>query len=146
METVDPATPAAVQIRIDTTSAEPIFEQIVHAVRAAMARGDAEPGHRLPSVRELARELAINPNTVARAYRDLQSQGVVEFASGIGLAVKSGARRDCQTQRRQLLQHRIGLALEEAFQSGLDSEAIRRLVDTEISRLDKQSSSLKGSA
>lgn len=133
-------------IRVDSQNGVPVYEQIVRQVMFAIADGVVAPGDLLPSVRELARELAINPNTVARAYRDLQSQGVVEFASGIGLAVKSGARRDCQTQRRQLLQHRIGLALEEAYQSGLDSDAIRRLVDTEIARLDKQSSNWKGSA
>jgi GntR family transcriptional regulator len=133
-------------IRVDSQNGVPVYEQIVRQVMFAIADGVVAPGDLLPSVRELARELAINPNTVARAYRDLQAQGVVEFASGIGLAVKSGARRDCQTQRRQLLQHRIGLALEEAFQSGLDGEAIRRLVDTEITRLDKQSSNWKGSA
>jgi GntR family transcriptional regulator len=133
-------------IRVDSQNGVPVYEQIVRQVMFAIADGVVAPGDLLPSVRELARELAINPNTVARAYRDLQSQGVVEFASGIGLAVKSGARRDCQTQRRQLLQHRIGLALEEAFLSGLDTDAIRRMVDAEITRLEKQSPNLKGSA
>ena len=133
-------------IRVDSQNGVPVYEQIVRQVMFAIADGLVAPGDLLPSVRELARELAINPNTVARAYRDLQSQGVVEFASGIGLAVKSGAKRECQTQRRQLLQHRIGLALEEAFLSGLDTEAIRRMVDAEITRLDKQSPNLKGSA
>jgi GntR family transcriptional regulator len=133
-------------IRVDSQNGVPVYEQIVRQVMFAIADGVVAPGDLLPSVRELARELAINPNTVARAYRDLQSQGVVEFASGIGLAVKSGARRDCQTQRRQLLQHRIGLALEEAFLSGLDTDAIRRIVDAEITRLEKQSPNLKGSA
>jgi GntR family transcriptional regulator len=133
-------------IRVDSQNGVPVYEQIVRQVMFAIADGIVAPGDLLPSVRELARELAINPNTVARAYRDLQAQGVVEFASGIGLAVKSGARRDCQTQRRQLLQHRIGLALEEAFLSGLDTDAIRRMVDAEITRLEKQSPNLKGSA
>ncbi|MCA8949143.1 MAG: GntR family transcriptional regulator, partial [Planctomycetes bacterium] len=65
-----------VVIRIDPASAEPLFEQIVFAVKQAVARGGAAAGDRLPSVRELARELAINPNTVVRAYEALEHDGV----------------------------------------------------------------------
>ncbi|WP_425395853.1 GntR family transcriptional regulator [Aeoliella sp.] len=125
-------------IRVDSSNGVPVYEQIVRQVKFAIADGVVAAGDLLPSVRELARELAINPNTVARAYRDLQSQEIVELASGIGLSVRSGAKRECQTQRRRLLQMRIGNVLEEAFQSGLDAASVRRLVDAELARLDKQ--------
>lgn len=124
-------------IQVDSHNGVPVYEQVVRQMKFAMADGVVAAGDLLPSVRELARELAINPNTVARAYRDLQSQGLVEHSAGIGLAVRNGSRRECQTQRRRMLQERIGKALEEAFQSGLDAEAIRRLVETEISRHEK---------
>ncbi|MCO6043166.1 GntR family transcriptional regulator [Aeoliella sp. ICT_H6.2] len=125
-------------IRVDSSNGVPVYEQIVRQVKFAIADGVVAAGDLLPSVRELARELAINPNTVARAYRDLQSQELVELASGIGLSVRGGAKRECQTQRRQLLQARVGQVLEEAFRSGLDAAAVRRLVDAELTRLEKQ--------
>ena len=59
-------------IRVDPRSAEPIFEQIVFQVKGAVARGEATAGDKLPSVRSLAREIAVNPNTVVRAYEVLE--------------------------------------------------------------------------
>lgn len=132
-------------LHIDNHNGVPVYEQIARQVKFAIADGLLRPGDLLPSVRELARQLAINPNTVARAYRDLQGEDLVELAAGIGLAVRSGSRRECQSQRRQLLQQRIGQALEEAFLSGLTAETIHELVDVQIRRLEKETKSQKGS-
>ena len=132
-------------IQVDSRNGVPVYEQITRQVKFAIADGLLQPGDLLPSVRELARQLAINPNTVARAYRDLQGEELVEHSAGIGLAVRSGSRRECQSQRRQLLQQRIGQALEEAFQSGLTAEAIRDLVELQLRRLEKETKSQKGS-
>ena len=74
-------------LRIQPLSPEPIFEQVVFQVKAAVARGELVAGDRLPSVRELARDLAINPNTVARAYEALEAQGVVVRRQGSGCFV-----------------------------------------------------------
>ena len=71
-------------IRIDPQSAEPLFEQVVFAVKSAVAKGAAKAGEQLPSVRELARELAINPNTVVRAYEVLERDGVIVRRQGAG--------------------------------------------------------------
>ena len=71
-------------IRIDPASPEPLFEQVVFAVKAAVAKGSAAAGDKLPSVRELARELAINPNTVVRAYDALERDGVIVRRQGAG--------------------------------------------------------------
>jgi GntR family transcriptional regulator len=91
----------------------------------------------VPSVRELARELAINPNTVARAYRELQHQEIVEHLPGTGLAVRSGARRACQAERRGLLREQVGFALQEALEAGLDFDEVTSLIDSEMQRLRK---------
>ncbi|MBM4321831.1 MAG: GntR family transcriptional regulator, partial [Deltaproteobacteria bacterium] len=64
-------------IKIDPQSAEPIFEQIVFQVKGSVARGELLQGDRLPSVRELAKELSVNPNTVIRAYEALEKSGAV---------------------------------------------------------------------
>ena len=70
----------------------PIYEQIMRQVKFAVAAGLLGPGELVPSVRELARELVINPNTVARAYRELQAEGVLEAVRGTGLEIAAGAR------------------------------------------------------
>ncbi len=120
---------------VDTSNGVPVYEQIARQIKYRIADGLLAPGDLLPSVRELARELSINPNTIARAYRDLSSEEIVESLSGVGLAVRSGARRACQTQRRQLLQQQIATALRDSVQAGLDTDAIRKLIDTELARL-----------
>ena len=101
-------------IRIDPRSAEPIFEQIAFVVKNAIARGDAKAGEKLPSVRELARELAINPNTVARAFTTLQNEGVIESLRGRGMVVCNDAVEMCLDERAKALGERIGAALAEA--------------------------------
>jgi GntR family transcriptional regulator len=124
-------------IQINAHNGVAVYDQIARQVMFAVASGALSPGDLVPSVRELARELAINPNTVVRAYRELQHQEIVETVPGTGLAVRAGARRVCQTGRRALLRERIGHALQESFEAGLSVDEVRTLIDTEIERLRK---------
>ena len=120
---------------IDAHNGLAVYDQIVRQVKFAAADGAVVAGELVPSVRELARELAINPNTVARAYRQLQDDGVLEPVRGTGLAVASAARRQCQTERTKLIRARLKLVLEEAATSGLDNAEIEQLVRAEIATL-----------
>ena len=115
-----------------------VYDQIVRQVKFAIAQGALAAGELAPSVRELAKELAINPNTVARAYRELQDEGVLEAVRGTGLAVTGEARRMCQQQRKQLLAQRLALVLGEALAAGLDADEVRKLCDAELVRLAKK--------
>src|SRR3990172_5171579 len=108
-----------------------IYDQIVRQIKFAVAGAVLKEGELVPSVRELARELAINPNTVARAYRQLQDDGVLEAVRGTGLAVAESARRQCQIERTKLIRARLRMVLEEAALSGLDPQEIEQLVRTE---------------
>jgi GntR family transcriptional regulator len=114
-----------------------VYDQIVRQIKFAVANGALAAGELVPSVRELARELAINPNTVARAYRQLQDEGVVETVRGTGLAVAPAAPRACQQDRRKLLGDRLGQALAEASRAGLDRPEIEKLVAAELRRLHR---------
>jgi DNA-binding transcriptional regulator YhcF (GntR family) len=78
---------------IDPTNGVAIYEQIVRQVKFAVAEGTLCPGQLLPSVRQLGLQLAINPNTIARAYQQLQADQVIETLRGRGLAVCAGATR-----------------------------------------------------
>jgi GntR family transcriptional regulator len=120
---------------IDPSNGLPIYEQIVRNVKFAIAREAVRPGELVPSVRELARELAVNPNTVARAYRDLQSEGVLDAVRGTGLAVAREAPAQCRADRPELIRARLRQALVEAKQSRLDGKELRTIIEEEFAQL-----------
>ncbi len=117
---------------IDPDSDLAIFDQILRQVKFAVASGALQPGQLVPSLRELARDLALNPNTVARAYRDLQAEGVLEIVRGTGLAVSARAVKKCQQERERLVRERLRSVLAEARQSQLDDQSLREMFDEEI--------------
>ena len=118
---------------IDPAGGLAIYDQVVRQVKFAVAGGVLKPGNLVPSVRELARELAINPNTVARAYQQLQADGVLQSVRGMGLEVTAAAVKHCRSQRQKLIQTRVRQALSEARQSGLEQGELQQLVDNELS-------------
>src|SRR6187549_3589591 len=75
------------QFHIESASRVPIYRQLVAQIREAVARGQLKPDERLPSVRELSRELVVNPNTVARVYTELERDGVLNTRPGLGVFV-----------------------------------------------------------
>jgi GntR family transcriptional regulator len=109
---------------LDTTDERPIYGQIADRVKFAVAGGALRPGELVPSVRELSRQLVVNPNTVARAYRDLQAEGLLESVRGTGLQVAEGAVDRCREARRETVRQRLRRVIEEALQS--------RMAPTEI--------------
>jgi GntR family transcriptional regulator len=119
-------------IHVDVDNGLAVYDQVVRQVKFAVADGALQSGELVPSVRELARDLAINPNTVARAYRQLQEEGVLESVRGLGLSVSATARRQCQSARTKLIRARLRLVLEEALHSGLSAEEIESLTQTEV--------------
>jgi GntR family transcriptional regulator len=125
-------------LRIDPLSPEPIFEQVVFQVKTAVVRGDLGPGDRLPSVRELARELAINPNTVARAYGELEAQGVIVRRQGSGCFVTRTAGALTKDQRRRRLADLVDRTVTEAFHLGCAPEEIREAVERRLKALAKE--------
>ena len=114
-----------VVIRIDPTSAEPLFEQVVFAVKQAVARGRATAGEKLPSVRELARDLAINPNTVVRAYEALERDGVIVRRQGAGCFLTGRGTELADSERQQKLRGLMRRAATEAFHLGFGADDVR---------------------
>jgi GntR family transcriptional regulator len=114
-----------------------IYDQIVRQIKFAVAGGALRPGELVPSVRELARDLAINPNTIARAYRQLQDDRVLETVRGTGLEVAAGALERCKNERLKLIRARFKQVLAEARQSRLDKRELRELVEKELSALER---------
>lgn len=118
------------KLRVDP-EAGPIFEQIADGVAAALARGELEPGDRLPSARALAEALRVNPNTVIRAFEVLEREGITETRRGLGTFIRPDVDVDAlraallrKAARRYLAEVRaLGLSLKEA------SKALREVED-----------------
>ena len=112
----------------------PKYEQIVAQVIFGVASGLLRPGEMLPGVREVALPNVINFNTVAKAYQELERQGVVLSRAGRGMEVTSEAPAVCRTKRKEIVQNRIREALREAVHSALTADEVRRLVEDELAR------------
>ena len=123
---------------IDPRNGLALYEQVARQVTFAVAGEAIKPGEMVPSVRELARELAINPNTVARAYRQLQSDGVLDSVRGTGLEVAAGAAERCREQRLALVRERLRQVLVEAKQSRLDGHDLRTLIEEELTAIEPE--------
>ena len=119
-------------LRVDPRSAEPIFEQIVFQVKTAAARGDVQSGDRLPSVRELAKELSINPNTVARAYDTLENQGVIVRKQGSGCFLTGETSSLELAQRKRKLEELISRAVTEGYHLGFDGDDLRKSLEKRL--------------
>ncbi len=122
-------------LNIDPSNGIAIYDQVVRQVKFAVAQGAVKPGNLIPSVREMARELAINPNTVARAYQQLQADGVLEQVRGTGMEVAADAVKQCKTERQKMIQDRIRQAFVEAKQSGLEGDELRQIVEKQLSSI-----------
>ena len=120
---------------INTRDSLPIYEQHVRQITYAIAGQILRPGQLLPSVRQLSVELAINPNTVARAYQQLRQEDILESLRGRGLAVRAGATENCRQMRRELISQRLHTVLSEARQSGLADPEITQFVEQHLQAL-----------
>ena len=122
------------RIDIDPKGPTPPSEQIADQVRFAVASGRLGPGDKLPSVRGLAADSVVNPNTVARAYRELERDGTVETRPGSGVYVAGGATARCRRATRTVLAERLGRSVEEALAAGLSPQDIEELVARLLAR------------
>ena len=111
----------------------PIYLQLVEQVKHAIEIGALRPGDQLPSIRPLAEELVINVNTVAKAYRELESEGVIELRQGAGAFVAASARAHAGgADRFRGAQPLVAEAVEQLRARGLCDDEIRRLFEAEL--------------
>lgn len=120
------------QVNIEPDNGIPIYEQLVRQVKYAVAAETVMPGQVIPSVREMAKQLAVNPNTVQRAYLQLQEESVLQSLRGRGMAVTSDAKQRCISDRQQVLAERLRAVVFEALQSGLDSHRLTSMFEESL--------------
>lgn len=116
------------KFRISDSDGVPIYVQIVNQVKYLVASGRLESGDQLPPVRKMAEQLIINPNTVARAYRELESAGVISSRRGSGAFVTGNGSPLARREQNKILNQRIDMFLTEARQMNVDIETLIRLV------------------
>ena len=121
-------------IDLNTSDDRPIYAQIVDRVKFAVAAGVLRPGELVPSVRELSKQVVVNPNTVARAYRDLQAEGLLEPVRGTGLQVTAEAPKRCRAERKEMVRQRLRAVMEEAIKSGMDLAEVEAIIGQEWAR------------
>src|SRR5262245_22085217 len=109
------------------------MEQVKHAIETGALR----PGEQLPGIRPLAEELVINPNTVAKANRELEHEGVIELRHGAGAFVAGAARGRKLTDRVKAGQAIVTDAVDKLRARGLADEEIRRLFEAKLAGLDE---------
>jgi GntR family transcriptional regulator len=121
-------------LRVDPSGPEPVFQQIVDHVKREIATGRLRPEDRLPSVRDLAKDLVINPNTIARAYQALEAEGVTYSRRGAGtfIAAKKSVMKG--EERRRRFREAVEAALADAFHLGVSEEEARRTFDAAMKR------------
>jgi GntR family transcriptional regulator len=114
----------------------PIYEQIVSQVIFAVASDGLGAGEIIPSVRDMAQRILAHPNTVARAYQELERRGVLAAKRGVGMEVTADAPRLCRQQRQEIVRSQVREALRSAVASALPADEIRKLVDDELNHVN----------
>jgi GntR family transcriptional regulator len=115
-----------IEFRLDRRSGVPAYRQIIDQVRRAIHLGLLQPGDQLPTVREVVRQITINPNTVHRAYRELELQGLTEGRTGSGTFIRQSLSEVSSQQPKLLGQ--LELWIKRARDAGLDIETVEALI------------------
>jgi len=118
----------------------PIYLQLMEQVKHAVETGALKAGDQLPGIRTLAEELVINPNTVAKAYRELEHDGIIELRHGMGAFISAQARSRRVADKLRSAQIMVANLVERLRSRGLTQEEIRRLFEAELAgfQLDRK--------
>jgi GntR family transcriptional regulator len=125
----------ASRFTVDPRSGVPLYLQLIEQVKRAVALGTMAPGEQLPTVKALALELTINPNTVARAYRDLERDAVIETSPGRGSFVRAnGAVGEARRAGSDVAAGVIDTAVRESHALGIDAATVTTLFERALAR------------
>ena len=117
---------------LNPSSGQPVYVQLMQQIRHAVETGVLQPGDTLPGVRTLAQQLVISPNTVVKAYSELQHEGLLDLRHGSGAYVSGKRGKKSRSDRMRLAQERVRALVEKLQRDGLSEEEIHRLVEAEL--------------
>jgi GntR family transcriptional regulator len=130
-------------LRINFSSGVPIYLQLMEQIKHAVETGAIRVGEQLPTIRSVAEELTMNPNTVARAYRELEGEGMVEVRHGLGVFVAGPRRSSAKTVEIRKAGEVLRTAMEKGMALGLSESELRRVFEEELSRLQEKASATR---
>lgn len=125
-------------LRLEPSSGVPITRQLVDQIRSHCASGTLSAGDRLPSVRQLAQQLAVNQNTILRVYERLTTEGLIERKQGDGTFVADRLPPGRLKAQRELLRQEVERLARRAADLGIDAAEVHKLLDESITRLSRQ--------
>jgi GntR family transcriptional regulator len=126
------------RFQLNFKSGKPVYLQVVDQVKSAAASGAVRPGEPLPSIRPLAEQLRVNRNTVAKAYAELESQGVIETVAGKGCFVRAASSPYRKAVRVELLAQGIDEVVTQAHHLCVDKAELLRLADERYDAFERQ--------
>ncbi|OHB81440.1 MAG: hypothetical protein A2Z38_02295 [Planctomycetes bacterium RBG_19FT_COMBO_48_8] len=124
------------QIRIDNASNRPVYRQIIDQIKRDIALGRLIKDEKLPTVRQLAAQLAINPNTIAKAYRQLEGEGIIVTRPGSGAFIANLDSNLSRAVRKKLLSDELERIAVEAFHMQIDKEMLLELFNNAVDKLN----------
>ena len=124
------------QFRSDNGSDRPVYLQIIDQVKRDIAQGRLAHEERLPTVRQLARQLAINPNTIAKAYRQLEQEGIIVTRAGAGAFVANLDSGLSRSVRRKLICDELERIVVEAFHMQIDKQTFAEWFNTTVEKFN----------
>ena len=124
--------------QVTPASGVPNYRQIMDQVAYYVASGNLKPGDSLPSIRELASRLTLNPSTIVKAFNELAHAGVIELRQGKGAFITNGVKKLTPAEIRKALRTQAQKLAVEANQLGISRGALHHLLDEEISELEKK--------
>ena len=122
---------------IDYNSSQPIYQQVIEQIKLTIVNGGLKPGERMPSIRELAKTLKINPTTAAKIYNELAHQGVLILRQGQGAFVAPKVVSLANEEIHRIVAEHVRKMLVEGLRFGLTREEIDLIIDTEYQSIRK---------
>jgi GntR family transcriptional regulator len=124
------------QFRIDNTSDRPVYQQIIDQVKRDIALGRLIKDEKLPTVRQLAKQLAINPNTIAKAYRQLEQEGIIVTKPGSGAFVTNLDSNLSRSVRKKIVSDELQQIAVEAFHMQIDRQTLLELFNSAVEKFN----------
>lgn len=124
------------QIRIDNASDRPVYQQIIDQVKRDIALGRIIKNEKLPTVRQLAGQIAINPNTIAKAYRQLEQQGIIVTKAGAGAFVANLDSNLSRSVRKKVISEELERIAIDAFHMQIDSQTLLEWFNNAVAKFN----------
>ncbi|MDR3678206.1 MAG: GntR family transcriptional regulator [Acidobacteriota bacterium] len=133
-----PISPVPFRFQLDPQSGVPVYRQLIDQIQGGLATGSLAPGHQLPTVRQVAVDLAINLNTVLRAYRELEIRGVLETQQGTGTFISHRQVRPDDSERERQLEQLVGEFVARAGAAGFTLQEVAQVLFDRYPTLGKR--------